>query len=530
MSEEGFCDTQDMDTWEQAVEEQLKWQEAKGWKTPQWDRDWVSENWWNWEALREEFQKWQDAQKCKGKDGKEAFIGLLTEALAAAGALFTAARQELEALQQAKDAEAQTGAVESHSFFLNQIELPRQLETNLRPLAIQQLEQESTCLVSESEVIEKIHILKMDNEEEGFDSGSRSSTPASLPEHRPDNAASLYPSAKASPVQLPAPAGEEGAPPTPGVTMTAVSFNAEQLRQLFLQYGKKPYEDWVGWVARCYQLGAGTVVLNQAEARQIFLGGRIFLLNPDAEAKLNTFSLLSSIIHAVRKMPGPRGYLPPPPWSTPAGFSGWAMRLAARDVLKGQGDIPQDMMAVPATAAGKLKLLRNAAPGGPKNLALMLRHETWDWNTIMTQGLQNWTALMGRRRRRGSTPEMVVCKREGPLRVIQMVKGGQRSKNKGQKAQNAKLNQSDTKQLPSKQERDLEQRRLRDLLRGIGFTAGQLEGMPMFVLQRLWDKRDVGRSSSPGAGEGPGSVSPSASPIPDNLVLSGPPTPLPENE
>lgn len=517
-----------MDAWEKAVEEQRKWQEAKGWKTPQWDRDWVSENWLNWEMLRAEFQKWQDTHKCKAEEGKGAFIGLLTEALAAAGALFNTARQELEALQRAKEAEVRAVAFESHSFVTNQ--LLQQLETNVRPLAIRQLEQEPTCLVSESEIIEKIHILKMDNDEEGFDSGSGSSTPASLPEHHPDNAASLYPIIKTSPVQLPAPARKEGAPPLPGVTMTAANFNTEQLRQLSLQYGKKPHEDWVGWVARCYQLGAGTVVLNQAEARQIFLGGRIFLLNPDAGARVNTFSLLSSIIHAVRKMPGPRGYLPPPPWSTPNGFSGWTMRLAAWDVLKGQGDIPQDMMAVPATAAGKLKLLRNAAPGGPKNLALMLRHETCDWNTIMAQGLQNWTALMGRQRGRGSTPETIVCKREGRVRVVQMLKQSQRNKNKGQNARNAEINQSDTKQPPGKQERDLERRRLWDLLRGIGFTTGQLEGMPMFVLQKLWDNRDGGSTSSPGAGKGPGGVSPSASPTPDNLVLSASPTMLPENE
>lgn len=151
-------------------------------------------------------------------------------------------------------------------------------------------------------------MLQMDNEEEGFDSGSGCSTPTSLPEHRPDNAASLYPSIKTSLVQLPAPAGEEGAPLLPGVIMTAAIFNAEQLRQLSLQDGRKPHEDWVGWVAWCYQLGTGTpVILNQTDAGQIFLGGSIFLLKPDAGARVNTFSLLSSIIHAVRKMPGPWG-------------------------------------------------------------------------------------------------------------------------------------------------------------------------------------------------------------------------------
>lgn len=513
-----------MDAWEKAVEEQRKWQEAKGWKTPRWDRDWVSENWLNWEMLRAEFHKWQDSHKCKAEDGKGAFIGLLTEALAAAGALFNAAGQELEALQRAKDAEAGAVGFESHSFVTNQ--LLRQLETNLSPLAVGQLEQEPPCLVSESEIIEKIDVLKIGNEEEGFDSGSGSSTPTLLPKHRPDNTVSLYPGIKTFPVQLPAPAGEEGTPPLPGVMVTATNFNAEQLRQLSLQYSKKPQEDWMGWVARCYQLGAGTVILTQTEAGRIFLGGRIFLLNPDAEAGVNTFSLLASIIHAVRKMPGPWGYLPPPPWSTPVGFSRWTMRLAARDVLKGQGAIPQDMMAMPATAAGKLKLLQNAAPGGPKNLALMLHHETWDWNTIMAQGLQNWTALLGRQRGWGSVPEKVGPKREGQVRVIQTPKGGQRNKNKGQ---NAEINQSPTKRPRDKQERDLEHRRLCDLLRGIGFTAGQVEGMPMFVLQRLWDNRDGGSTSSPGAGKGPGGVSPSASPVRNSPLLSSPPSPLPES-
>lgn len=61
------------------------------------------------------------------------------------------------------------------------------------------------------------------------------------------------------------------------------------------------------------------------------------------------------------------GYLPPPVWSTPDGFSGWIMRLAAQEVLKGQGAILRDVMAVPATAAGQLKLLQNAPPKGPNS-------------------------------------------------------------------------------------------------------------------------------------------------------------------
>lgn len=102
---------------------------------------------WIWKCCKQaEFQKWQDSHKCKAEDGKGAFIVLLTEVLAAAGALFNTARQELEPLQWAKDAEAQAVAFENHSFVVNW--LLGQLETNLRPLSIQQLEQEPTCLVS----------------------------------------------------------------------------------------------------------------------------------------------------------------------------------------------------------------------------------------------------------------------------------------------------------------------------------------------------------------------------------------------
>lgn len=53
--------------------------------------------------------------------------------------------------------------LESHS--PDKSQLPQELETNLRPLALQQPEQEHTCSVSESETIEKIHILKTDSEE-----------------------------------------------------------------------------------------------------------------------------------------------------------------------------------------------------------------------------------------------------------------------------------------------------------------------------------------------------------------------------
>lgn len=76
--------------------------------------------------------------------------------------------------------------------------------------------------------------------------------------------------------------------------------------------------------------------LHQAEAGQIFLTGRIFLLNTDAEPRVRFFSLLSSIINASREMLGMWGCLPAPPSRTPDEFSGWTMRLTAQDVLKGQ--------------------------------------------------------------------------------------------------------------------------------------------------------------------------------------------------
>jgi len=59
------------------------------------------------------------------------------------------------------------------------------------------------------------------------------------------------------------------------------------------------------------------------------------------------------------------------------------------------------MMSVTATAGGKSKLSQNAAAGGPKSLVLMSHSETHDWNTMMAQSLQDWTAFMG-------TPEKVV--------------------------------------------------------------------------------------------------------------------------
>lgn len=60
-------------------------------------------------------------------------------------------------------------------------------------------------------------------------------------------------------------------------------------------------------------MGAGTIILDQNEAKQIFLGGGIILHNPDAGVGPYTFSLLSSVIHALRQMPGPWQCNPPPP-------------------------------------------------------------------------------------------------------------------------------------------------------------------------------------------------------------------------
>lgn len=516
-----------MDAWEDAVEEQRKWQQDKGWKTPRWDRNWVAENCFNWEALRAEFQRWQESHKSKGKEGKGSFIGLLTEALAAAGTLFKTTRQKLEtasqdALQRAKDAEAQAkdaearaqdaearaAAYESHSLIKDH--LLQQLETNLRPLALSQLEQEHTCPVSESEIIDEMHTLKNDNEDSDFSNGL--STPTSLPESNPDETASRYPI-----TQLPAPARDEG---SPQAAMATLNFNSGQLWQKFMQFSKKSSEDWLGWVARCYQMGAGTLILNQNEARQIFLGGGIILHNPDEGAEQNTFSLLSSIIHAVRQMQVRWGYSPPPPWNTRNGFAKWTMRLAAWDALKAQGAIPEDMMSMMATEAGKSRLLENAAYGGAKGLALMLYSRTYDWNTIMVQGLQYWVAFMK------NTPKSTARQREGWVRVTQTPRGNHK---KGQNVRKfpAEMNRPDTRRSPDKQERDLERRRLWGLLRGIGFTPGQLDKMPTFLLQRLWDNRKRDCSCTPSVSEEKltDSVDQSASLIPTPDTPSPPPVP-----
>lgn len=168
---------------------------------------------------------------------------------------------------------------------------------------------------SQSRIIENTH-TENGKGGRGFDSGSESSSPSLLPRLCPDNTASLYPDIKTSPGLL----LERKVPPLPPrVTITSTNFHAEQLRQLSMQDSKRPMRTgWDGW----YLLGAGTVILHQAEAGQIFLRGRIFLLNTDAEARVKTFSLLSSIINAARKMLGLWGCLPPPPSSTLGGFSG----------------------------------------------------------------------------------------------------------------------------------------------------------------------------------------------------------------
>lgn len=82
------------------------------------------------------------------------------------------------------------------------------------------------------------------------------------------------------------------------------------------------------------------MILHQAEAGHIFLTGRILLINTDAEIRVKTFSLLSWIINAARKMPGLWGCFPASPSSSLDGFSGWTMRLTARDVLEGQRKYP----------------------------------------------------------------------------------------------------------------------------------------------------------------------------------------------
>lgn len=85
--------------------------------------------------------------------------------------------------------------------------------------------------------------MKTDNEEDDFE--SKSSTPTSLPEHPMGKTASFYPVIKTSMVWFPAPARDRGNPP-PQVMMTTTNFNAEQLRQMSLEYGKKLTEDWIG--------------------------------------------------------------------------------------------------------------------------------------------------------------------------------------------------------------------------------------------------------------------------------------------
>lgn len=175
-------------------------------------------------------------------------------------------------------------------------------------------------------------------------------------------------------------------------------------------------------------------------------------------------------------------------------------------------------MSLMATEAGKSRLLENAAYGGAKGLALMLYSRTYDWNTIMAQGLQYWVAFMK------STPKSTAHQREGWVRTTQTPRGNHK---KGQNVRKfpVEINRSNIRRDPDKQERDLERRRhLQGLLQGIGFTPGQLDKMPTSFLQRLWDNRKIDSDSTPSmsAENGPDNTDPSAPliPIPDDPSTS----------
>lgn len=72
-----------------------------------------------------------------------------------------------------------------------------------------------------------------------------------------------------------------------------------------------------------------------------------------------------------------------------------SVKLSAQDVLKAEDATLWDIMSISATAARKTKLLQNAVPGKEKSIGIILYSETCDWNTVMVQGLQNWTVPMG---------------------------------------------------------------------------------------------------------------------------------------
>ena len=57
------------------------------------------------------------------------------------------------------------------------------------------------------------------------------------------------------------------------------------------------------------------------------------------------------------------------PWNLVDKLSKRAVRLAAQDVLNGEGAVAQGMMSMMATVGGETKVLQSAAPGGPKSPA-----------------------------------------------------------------------------------------------------------------------------------------------------------------
>lgn len=240
MSELWICDKQVMDAWEKAVEKKWKWQDMYG-KLHCGTGIRCLKLAWIWKGCKLTFRG-DRTPKCKAENSKGPFIGLLIE-VSAVGALFGTARQELEALQQAKDAEVWTVALESPPFVASQL--------------VKNYPQTSGCMAAPARAFMPVlraeslkrHILKMENEEEALCfSGSGSSSPSLLPKLCLDNEASLYPDIKISLGLLLAPAGEKGSPLPPRVTMTSRNFHAEQLRQLSMQDSTKPCEHWVGWV------------------------------------------------------------------------------------------------------------------------------------------------------------------------------------------------------------------------------------------------------------------------------------------
>ncbi|XP_039768030.1 uncharacterized protein LOC103169314 [Ornithorhynchus anatinus] len=491
------------------VDEKHTWaMEEQGWTSPPWDQSSVEAAWRSEARLYNHFKVWQISNKTKKGKGKEAFIGLLLEALRAARKSARDLEEQVTRWRRRVEEAERDAAMWNFGALTERVRL---LEEKVEPIVLVRLEQHLLqCLKQYLQVPIPVDQTRAGPDEDDPE-WARPSEPDRLPGEDEDDPCGIgktprntdlgsSPTASARQVVKvrgvsPGLGARGAAAGRPDRMIPVNRFTWEELVGLQERFRKQPTENWLDWLHRLWRGGGTLALLLPEEARGLQIAhGRQLAPPPDAGP---TFSLWDSALQLVRGIPWEDCVWMAERWSTLEHLERLLEKLAIETLLRKQWEDGNDPMAQTVSVSSVQRLARQAAPGLPQLVVLSAFAQTRGpavghptFSDLISQAIKYWDLSRPPVERRVREPRTAVVTRERELGRFwsPSPRAGETKRIEGPGC-------------PRDGPRQDKRRNLwRWLTQEGGFTREQIDGLPTQVLQQLWDGRSRGEGEKPSRG------------------------------